>query len=333
MIDRPKITVIIPVYNAESTLRRCLDSILIQTFTDFECILIDDGSKDRSGEICDEYARKDSRVKVFHKENGGVSSARNVGLVNARGEWVTFVDSDDWTGERLLSNLISHTNNHPNVELVISFSEYIFNNGRREENYKARMVDKANFQILFSEYDMSWHTGPWAKLYCKQVIDSKNLRFSENMNIGEDAVFFYSYLSQIDGLYVSSDTDYKYNVDTEGSLTKRVFSLKSEMSGCHRIIEAVDNLLNNGNKWEEKAVNSLCWLKATYMRRVLTALYHNKVDRKTRRTVFRQIDGNFYATYIYDSSFKGRILTYFVKNKLFLLYDIVRKLSTRGWLR
>ena len=77
MIDRPKITVIIPVYNAESTLRRCLDSILIQTFTDFECILIDDGSKDRSGEICDEYARKDSRIKVFHKENGGVSSARN----------------------------------------------------------------------------------------------------------------------------------------------------------------------------------------------------------------------------------------------------------------
>ena len=235
--------------------------------------------------------------------------------------------------KKLLSNLISHTNNHPNVELVISFSEYIFNNGRREENYKARMVDKANFQILFSEYDMSWHTGPWAKLYSKQVIDSKNLMFNENMNIGEDAVFFYSYLSQIDGLYVSSDTDYKYNADTEGSLTKRVFSLKSEMSGCHNVIEAVDNLLNNGNKWEEKAVNSLCWLKATYMRRVLTALYHNKVDWKTRRTVFRQIDGNFYATYISDSSFKGKILTFFIKNNLFLSYDIVRKLSTGRWLR
>ena len=327
------ISVIVPVYNSEQTLHRCIDSILGQTYRNFELLLINDGSKDRSGEICDEYARKDSRVKVFHKENGGVSSARNVGLVNARGEWVTFVDSDDWAGEKLLSNLISHTNNHPNVELVISFSEYIFNNGRREENYNARMVDKANFQILFSEYDMSWHTGPWAKLYSKQVIDSKNLRFNENMNIGEDAVFFYSYLSQIDGLYVSSDTDYKYNADTEGSLTKRVFSLKSEMSGCHNVIEAVDNLLNNGNKWEEKAVNSLCWLKATYMRRVLTALYHNKVDWKTRRTVFRQIDGNFYATYISDSSFKGKILTFFIKNNLFLSYDIVRKLSTGRWLR
>ncbi|MGN0202626.1 MAG: glycosyltransferase family 2 protein, partial [Candidatus Cryptobacteroides sp.] len=103
-MDCPKISVIVPVYNAESTIRRCVDSILAQTFTDFECLLIDDGSKDRSGEICDEYAAKDSRVRVFHKENGGVSSARNVGLDNAKGEWVTFVDSDDWIDSYYLSS-------------------------------------------------------------------------------------------------------------------------------------------------------------------------------------------------------------------------------------
>lgn len=85
-MSNPKISVIVPVYNAESTIRRCVDSILAQTFTDFECLLIDDGSKDRSGEICDEYAEKDSRVMAFHKENGGVSSARNLGLDNARGD-------------------------------------------------------------------------------------------------------------------------------------------------------------------------------------------------------------------------------------------------------
>ena len=79
------ISIIVPVYNSEKTLNRCIDSILGQTYRNFELLLINDGSKDRSGEICDEYARKDGRVKVFHKENGGVSSARNVGLVNARG--------------------------------------------------------------------------------------------------------------------------------------------------------------------------------------------------------------------------------------------------------
>lgn len=98
----PKISVIVPVYNTEKYLHRCIDSILAQTFTDFELLLIDDGSKDSSGSICDEYAAKDSRVRVFHKENGGVSSARNLGLDNAQGEWVTFCDSDDEVKKRWL---------------------------------------------------------------------------------------------------------------------------------------------------------------------------------------------------------------------------------------
>lgn len=91
----PLISIIVPIYNAESTLNRCIDSIINQSFDDWELLLIDDGSKDQSGKICDEYATKDSRIKVFHKENGGVSSARNLGLDNALGKWITFIDSDD----------------------------------------------------------------------------------------------------------------------------------------------------------------------------------------------------------------------------------------------
>ena len=102
----PKISVIVPVYNAEKYLHRCIDSILSQTFTDFELLLIDDGSKDGSGAICDEYAAKDNRVRVFHKENGGVSSARNLGLDNACGEWVTFVDADDYVRPSYLATYI-----------------------------------------------------------------------------------------------------------------------------------------------------------------------------------------------------------------------------------
>lgn len=102
----PKISVIVPVYNAEKYLHRCVDSILAQTFTDFELLLINDGSKDSSGVICDEYAAKDPRVRVFHKENGGVSSARNLGLDNAKGEWVVFMDSDDfWCDNTALEQL------------------------------------------------------------------------------------------------------------------------------------------------------------------------------------------------------------------------------------
>ena len=94
----PVLSIIVPVYNVEKYLARCIDSILAQTFTDFELILVDDGSTDNSGEICDEYAGKDPRIIVIHKENGGVSSARNHGLDIARGEYITFVDSDDQIG-------------------------------------------------------------------------------------------------------------------------------------------------------------------------------------------------------------------------------------------
>ena len=95
-MNNPKISVIVPVYNVEKYLHKCIDSILVQTFTDFELLLIDDGSTDKSGDICDEYAVKDARVRVFHTENRGVSAARNHGLREASGDWICFVDSDDW---------------------------------------------------------------------------------------------------------------------------------------------------------------------------------------------------------------------------------------------
>ena len=104
-MSNPKISVIIPVYNAEKYLERCVDSILAQTFTDFELLLIDDGSKDKSGEICDEYAKKDNRVKVFHKENGGVSSARQFGVEKAIGKYSIHVDCDDLVSEQMLEEM------------------------------------------------------------------------------------------------------------------------------------------------------------------------------------------------------------------------------------
>ena len=96
------ISIIVPVYNVEKYLSRCLDSILFQSFPDWECILIDDGSSDNSGKICDEYAQQDDRFIVIHQQNSGVSAARNAGLDIAKGQWFSFVDSDDWIGSNFL---------------------------------------------------------------------------------------------------------------------------------------------------------------------------------------------------------------------------------------
>ena len=102
----PKISIIVPVYNVEEYIHRCIDSILAQTFTDFELILVNDGSHDQCGKICDEYAENDSRIKVIHKKNGGLSDARNAGLEIAQGEYIGFVDSDDYIEHDMYEKLI-----------------------------------------------------------------------------------------------------------------------------------------------------------------------------------------------------------------------------------
>jgi len=111
----PKISVIVPVYNVEKYLRECVDSVLAQTFKDFELILVDDGSPDNSGKICDEYAAKDSRVRVFHKTNGGVSSARNFGIKESRADYIAFLDSDDWWDFRFLEKMNAVAEKFPNA--------------------------------------------------------------------------------------------------------------------------------------------------------------------------------------------------------------------------
>ena len=124
----PTISVIIPVYNTEQYLHRCIDSVLAQTYQDFELFLIDDGSKDSSGAICDEYASQDTRVRVFHKENGGVSSARNMGLDHARGEWITFVDADDWMADDMLQQMLD-TADAEGADVVLADLAFSFSKG------------------------------------------------------------------------------------------------------------------------------------------------------------------------------------------------------------
>ena len=115
----PKISIIVPVYKVEKYIHKCIDSILAQTFTDFELILVDDGSPDNCGKICDEYAKEDSRIVVIHKDNGGVSDARNIGISRANGEYIGFVDSDDYIDKDMYKNLYeSCLNNKADISII-----------------------------------------------------------------------------------------------------------------------------------------------------------------------------------------------------------------------
>lgn len=186
------ISIIVPVYNSEKTLCRCVDSILAQTYQNFELILIDDGSIDQSGKICDDYVRLDSRVRVFHKKNGGVSAARNVGLDNAKGTWLTFIDSDDYIQENYLSYMIDEASS--SVDLIIG-SSFAINNSFHSLT-TCGCVPKGLYEIKSSVIENALpHTefkAPWGKLFKKRL--TEGVRFNIRMKVGEDVHFMLQYL-------------------------------------------------------------------------------------------------------------------------------------------
>jgi len=203
----PKISVIVPVYNAAPYLRRCIDSILAQTFTDFELLLIDDGSTDESGGICEEYAANDNRIKVFRKKNGGQSSARNVGLDNARGEYIMFCDDDD---KYRYDNLEGMLGLLGDSDCVIG--SLWFNGVYRQENCVLKRGVKVTPDFLreFLTFDLLILGAPWNKLFKRTIIEENRLRFNENIIGCEDLVFCWQYFLLCKKITLSDRIGYDY---------------------------------------------------------------------------------------------------------------------------
>lgn len=204
MTSQIKISVIVPVYKAEKYLRKCVDSILAQTFRDFEVLLVDDGSPDKSGAICDEYAGKDPRVRVFHKENGGVSSARNKGIDEARGEWITFVDADDWLPEDALTALYFKTSGVDIVQGIV-----VREDGIRVFAYsKTEVMSSKEWigQMLRGKY----HSGPSAKLIRRGKITVSVFDIPEDIVYGEDLVANIKMAVRCERVAVITDIVYVY---------------------------------------------------------------------------------------------------------------------------
>lgn len=319
------VSIVIPIYNSETTLRRCLNSVINQSIFDWELILVDDGSNDKSDDICDEYAAKDQRVKVFHKKNGGVSSARNIGLDNAKGEWVVFIDADDFVKESYLANLLEHSQKQ--VDLVISYAEIHNGDDIKKESYSEKLIDETNFDSMFIENDMHWHTSPWSKLYKRNIIEEYHIRFCEGMHIGEDAVFLYSYMLYSNRIYISNDTDYCYFAYNEGSLTKRVNSLDSEILAYNQIQAIVESIILKKTIKNFKALRNLNWLIASYQRRILNALYHNKVKKQNRLSILTEFNWIYYIKYINSDSLKECMLIALLKANFYRFYDFIRVLA------
>lgn len=191
----PELSVIVPVYKVEPYLRRCIDSILAQTFRDFELILIDDGSPDNCGVICDEYAAKDSRIRVIHQANQGVSAARNAGLDIARGTYLGFVDSDDWIEPEMYETMLA-TAKEKQVDVVVCGINYCEENGTFIRSDLKSEGMYINEQMMASLYGMPNPLGGGCcnKLFHTQIVNEK--RFRQKIAMAEDWLFLFDCLVQ-----------------------------------------------------------------------------------------------------------------------------------------
>lgn len=224
-----KISVIVPIYNVEKFIRRCLDSIINQTMKDLEIILVDDGSTDNSGVICDEYAKLDNRIIVIHKENGGISSARNRGLDVATGEWIAFVDSDDYIEEDMYEVLYK-TAIEENVDICTCFFKYLtldnkilFNPIQEQLNINGKCNSKEFLNLIYKdEYMNGICVATWNKIYKKNIFN--NLRFKTKI-YEDDELVNHIYLKDIN-IFILTNGLYIY-VQNISSLTNKKFSEKN----------------------------------------------------------------------------------------------------------
>ncbi len=216
-MSNPLISIIVPIYKVETYLPRCLDSIIAQTYKNLEIILVDDGSPDRCGEICDEYAQKDSRIKVIHQENGGVSVARNTGIRNVNGDYITFIDSDDTINDDYIQNLCRGFENKDTVlsmtgYKIISFADNCLLQDTNILNVKEEKPCIDFISNLFNSVPC-YFGYCWGKLYKTKIIQENKLKYAEDIYYNEDRLFIVSYLTccnKTDKVYLNSISNYCY---------------------------------------------------------------------------------------------------------------------------
>ncbi len=315
----PLISVIMPIYNSEKFLDRTIEGLINQKFNDFELILVDDGSKDLSLSICKKYEKQDVRIKVITKDNGGASSARNIGITAASGKYICFMDSDDIVKDSYLYNLISIIDD---CDIAMSHTIVV----KKGKEYVApHKYEKGNIDILFNPYNIESTYSPYNKLFRADIVKRENICFDERMHVGEDRVFVYTYLLYSSGAVVSSESDYYY-VLRDGSLMSKYYDAETELYAYHVYCGVVKTLVDKLQSDEAK-VNLENTIKY-FCYRFLKALYRSgKSKRAQRLSVLSNLDMDIYLRQTNDVSGIHRLYKMLLKRRMYKTYDFMKSVD------
>ena len=327
-MNNPKISVIVPVYNAEKYLKRCIESLLIQSFRDFEIILVNDGSTDSSKKICDNYSLQDSRIVVFTQKNSGASAARNVGISNSNGEYICFVDADDFVGTEYLSCMLELVDSQ--TDLVCQGMACLKNGNESVIGFNEEEIFTIDQNCsFFDKYILFRYCGSYCKLFKRSIIQNNNIRFSSKIICAEDFDFILNYLRCCKNIKVTPAANYYYE-HHENSVSTRIYKFNEEYSGLCQLYKSTNDIV----QLEEN--ESYCKQKhhliTYYIQRVIFSNYKNCYSRKERIQNFKIIDNKFYAYFeryhIPETKFLS-LVKYLFANKHYVILDLVTLLSTK----
>lgn len=310
MFGSPLVSIIVPIYNAEKYIDRCIRSILQQTYSNWELLLVDDGSTDSSFRLCNSYATKDDRIRVLHKENGGVSSARNYGIYHSQGMWLTFIDIDDYVHDSFLEILLEGANT---VDLVVSGAYYI--NDRKSFLPPNRFVEiSRDLPFLDEQLCSIYLMTCWGKLFKRTFILDKELYFDSSLRIGEDTNFVLHYLRYIDTIRFIHISGYYYNDEEKWKLSK--YALNANDFSVH-LCSILDGL-NQLKKKCDYPFSKVDKLLTEYYSR-LFFIYLLKVEDYRDFCIEHKIYVKRKTKYIPDS-LKKKVLFFFFVHVPFISY-------------
>jgi glycosyltransferase involved in cell wall biosynthesis len=311
-MNNPAISIIIPVYNTERYLLRCIDSILAQTYNDFECILVDDGSTDSSPQICEEYTHKDNRIQVIHQTNEGLSGARNTGIDNSRGKYLFFLDSDDFIPNDTLHALYSNIGKADfcagNIYAFVNDFFPARNSGKIKIKVYTKQEALKNILLMRPPY-----TFAWGKLYKKELFN--NLRYSNCLY--EDVDIIYKLVDRCGEIRCINKISYFYNIGNTLSITAVRYT-NSHFAGVEKAKEMLDFVLKVYPECGLAAKYYFCQMNFHMYKRMLLSENVPAADKKeVKRNIRRYMP---FALYDINSLIKS-----LVKMALFLLGDTVSR--------
>lgn len=312
----PKISVIVPVYNTEKYLAQCIESILNQSMSDFELILIDDGSKDSSGLICERYAVQDKRIQAFHQTNRGASAARNYGMDIAKSEWLCFIDSDDYIGPDYLAAFFDYgvlSEDCLNIQGWNLISD-IDGKVMGSYSYPNLFVGKHQMKEVLCRYNFLSNSRPAEKLFNKKLLDRISLRFRTDLPVREDAMFVYTYRTYMSSVKLIPTTEHYYRQ----AFQRNTLSHKNHP---HPVFLTIRELLpplvqttlrNWGLSDTVQGKNVLSYYKNKTCLSILKSLYAYPIPAQERRNVLRIIFKD--KAYFDDPCFQTEPLLRLFKN-------------------